>query len=329
MPDLPDYFQITPEGWENLRSEWFDAKCKERDNDPVLIGQELQIQYLASGSPRFDVSLLASLLSCIRPPEKVLHVAFSGREALFSESDTGALYVFSHPKPGHSYVIGADSASGTANDRSGTAKPSKSSFVVLDTTDHPHKYEVVATFQSSQLDPGHFARLLGTMAEHYNQALLNPETSGPGVATLTALIGSGHETPIYIKLAKQRRSDPDAEGHHWRLGFNTGERTRPLLEKALSDYLPVTDIADARIHSELLTYTWQTTPGGTVRGKAAPGCNDDLVISLGLAIVAADQNYGLSENQPISRLSVDEMLDSYRSGGLQFEDVLRLIREGK
>ncbi|MCK9598434.1 MAG: hypothetical protein M0R06_05295 [Sphaerochaeta sp.] len=323
---LPDYFRITPPGWERYRSPWFDAKCKERNNDPVKVGQELQIAYLASGSPRFDAELLAKAANTVRKPLRSLNVSFVGDKVRYTQAEEGSFRLYAEPQAGHVYTIGADPSSGTANEAGSSNTHSLCGFVVTDTTYYPKHPQVVAVFSSGQLDPGWQALVIADVAKKHNKALVVPEINGPGTALLTSLIGSGHRKPMYSRIYSQERSAPGENGEYFRLGWNNNAQTRPLMEKAIADYLAVTPICDSRLLDELQTFVW-TLAGNTMRGKATPGCHDDLVISLGLSLVGGERLHGKREPEPEEVVTFDDLVAQARDGKLTMEDVVRRIVE--
>jgi hypothetical protein len=254
-------------------------------------------------------------------PIRRFNPIFLADRVQFTLDPTGGLCVYKDPEPGHSYTVGADCASGSANEPGQRdTTHSKCGFVVTDTTFYP-KVEVAAVFSASQLDPGWLALLATEVAKLYHQAMVCPETNGPGVAMLTAFLGSGHKKPMYTKLYRQKRSGPDENGDYYRLGWNNNATTRPLMEKFIADALRTTPIRDSRLIDQLQTFVWTIT-GQTIRGKAAPGCHDDLVISLGLSIAAGEQWRGLRTGEPAVELSFDTLVSEAREGKMTMEEVV-------
>jgi hypothetical protein len=126
---------------------------------------------------------------------------------------------------------------------------------------------------------------------------------------------------MYTKLYRQKRSGPDENGDYYRLGWNNNATTRPLMEKFIADALRTTPIRDSRLIDQLQTFVWTIT-GQTIRGKAAPGCHDDLVISLGLSIAAGEQWRGLRTGEPAVELSFDTLVSEAREGKMTMEEVV-------
>lgn len=323
----PDCFNISPPNWKRLRSPWFDRKVVEKNNDPVLIGQELQIEYLASGSPRFNSAVLEALRVTLSQPVKTFRPVFVADTVQLIEEAGGPLHVFALPKPGNSYVVGADAASGEAGGTSSQPRASKTGIVVTDTTEFPKAASVAATLSSAQLEPANAAQLITLLCRMYNNALAVPEINGPGIAVLQALKGKGQKKPMYSFIYRQERSSPDAQGQTFRLGWFNNTSTRPILEKQISDYLTRLRVSDYRLLDELMSFIW-TVVGDTVRGKAAKGCNDDLVISLGLSLLGAERWRGKRTAEPESSMTADKLREAMDERALTTEEVLYAMMRG-
>lgn len=328
MPKYPDCFNISPPNWKRLRSPWFDRKVIEKNNDPMLIGQELQIEYLASGSPRFDSAVLEALRVTLSEPVKTFRPVFVADTVQLIEEAGGPLHVFALPQPGHTYTIGADAASGEAGSGTlGHSRASKTGIVVTDNTDFPRKVSVVATMSSAQLEPANAAQLIALLGRMYNNALAVPEVNGPGIAVLQALKGKGQKKPMYHFIYRQERTRPDAQGQTFRLGWCNNNSTRPILEKQISDYLTKLRIADYRLLDELMSFIW-TVVGDTVRGKAAKGCNDDLVMSLGLSLLGAERWHGKRTTEKPSAITADKLREAMQERAMTAEEVLYAMTRG-
>ena len=282
---LPDFFNITAPDYQKYRSPWFDKKCKEFENEPMKVAQELQIQYVATGSSRFGADVLELAGNTIRSPLWKGQFVGEGTGTAISPSDDGPFLVFSWPKPKHRYVVGADTAAGHVT--APGEHHSKTAFVVLDTSNWPTG-EVVATFSFSQLDPARFAYILAWVCTEYNGAYLVPENKGPGVATLEVLckLPTG---PVYPFVYRTRTSSQD-----FIPGFVTSSANRPILEQVIGEHLASDRILDKRLLDELGTFVWAMN-GATLRGQAERGCNDDMVISYGLVLVGGKQHNGIDQ----------------------------------
>lgn len=313
-----------PEDFRDYRSPWFDQKCDERQNDPVLIGQELQIEYVGAGDPRFGASNIEEAEKTVVDPVKQLIVEPLRGKLEYTESINGTLLTFKDPEPKHSYVIGVDPASGQSEKGKGARIRSRSGIVVLDSTNWPEEPEVVATFQSPQMDPGWLSRLTADLAMKYNGALVCPETNGPGPAVIVTLLGSGTGKPMYVHLYTQQRSAPDQQGRRFRFGWNNNNQTRPLMEQAIANSLLKTRVCDQRIIDELITFVWHVS-GSEARGKADRGFTDDLVIAFGLALLAAERWNGERKDEETGKVLWDDLLDEYRRGERDFKSMVDVL----
>lgn len=317
---------LLPPDFRLYRSPWFDAKSEERNYDPVAIGQELQIEYLTSGSPRFSVEDMAVAARTVSDPIERRKIEFvDGQMVVRGEQEFGELWIFERPVPGNSYVLAIDPSSGNAN-RSGKqgskVVTSQTSLMVLNTAEFPKRAAVAAYFQSRQLDPGWTARL-GTMLGHeYNHALMIFEVTGLGQAVLVTLIGSGQKRAMYDRFYYQKRSKPDEKGRDHRVGWWNNTATRPLLEQAIADNLLVVDVRDSRVMEQLQAFVWSYS-GSELQGRAQEGYNDDGVITLGLALIGSEQCKGVVNERGEPEKDWSDVLDAHRLGSKKYEDILR------
>jgi hypothetical protein len=102
------------------RSIWYDAECERRADDPAAVAQELDIDYLKSGSPYFDNSVIQSRYIAA-PSEIGDKYAFEvyedpagKKEIITIESEKGGVSVLSDPEDTHEnrYCVGCDVAEG-------------------------------------------------------------------------------------------------------------------------------------------------------------------------------------------------------------------------
>lgn len=135
----------------------------------------------------------------------------------------GSLTIFTEPKPGRTYVIGADPSEGVGRDHSAAV------VVELDGI----KPKVVAIYADDRCPPDDFAYLLMELAEKYNHAAVVVERNNHGHAVLAVL------KRIYDEEVLYRPTDPLTltQKESARLGFQTNAATKPLILHALSEAL--------------------------------------------------------------------------------------------
>jgi hypothetical protein len=152
-----------PEGYDfvldgKIRSPWYDSECA-RMPIPRLIGQELDIDYIASGSMFFDPKMLRECReSCLAPLHRGDLVSNPDKtDVRWVESLTGSIKIWVNLSPGASlppsdawYAMGTDIASGTEGDVSSNS---------VSTVCNRQTGMVVAELVSNACSPDEFAEL--------------------------------------------------------------------------------------------------------------------------------------------------------------------------
>jgi hypothetical protein len=238
-----------------------------------------------AGRARFDQARLARWFA---QHEAVTHdlrledVGLEKRPVAVPRLDgAGPLKIFVPPAKSRGYVIGIDSAQGIdVSERGAEPNPDYSVAHVMDTKTG----QQVAIYRE-RIDTAEFGRVVVALAQLYDNAFLNPETTGVGLATLKAILSAGY--PASLIYHRDRAPDNMEPKTTVELGWNTTQSTRPmiisaietsLLEQSSHLYDPVA------IHEHRIFQT-------SVKGKpqAPPGHHDDCVFAHGLALVALEQ----------------------------------------
>lgn len=165
-----------------VRSPWYDNECK-RTPIQSLIAQELDMDFLGSGSPYFNREVVENHKAqfAISPAAigEFIYDPFTGQpaEIAFAESDTGlgrfCLWLplaGRRPPVAGRYVIGADVSQGTG------AKSSSSVACVY----CKYSGEKVARFKANDLSAEDFGAAAVAIARWFNNAQLCWERNGPG-----------------------------------------------------------------------------------------------------------------------------------------------------
>jgi hypothetical protein len=207
--EFPPDYKFILDG--KLRSPWYDNECR-RTPILALIAQELDIEYLGSGSQFFDAELLRGLQPFIRSPRWIGELdfdPFSLEAKTFIPSDRGRLRVWCEldgrgfPLTTGDFVIGGDIATGTG------ASNSCLSAVNLQTG------EKVAEFVSSRINPDELAKMALAMAHWLasldgRPAMLIWEANGPGREFGARILAEGFSNIWYRRnedSAAARASD--------------------------------------------------------------------------------------------------------------------------
>lgn len=178
----------------------------------------------------------------------------------------GDLLVWEKPLKGFLYTIGCDPAEGIGEDNS-----------VIEVL-NAHTGEQVAEFATNSVKPDILAGYLMEIGNYYNKGFIVLEINNHGLAVLNAI---KHK---YYNIYRREVFDKNSREYKQALGWQTSQRTKPLLIDALEEAIRVLDVKINSVTTikELKTFV-QTDEQGK-QGFGAEGSNkDDRVIALGLA----------------------------------------------
>jgi len=212
---------------------------------------------LTAGIPYFEAEVLERLRTGIRTPIRVIEPTAAGIAL------GGYLHIFEEPSPGERYVCGVDISYGLEGDNTVAQ--------IINWRTGLHVASAVGKWR-----PEVAADLLAQWCEYYRRAYMGPEANGGGgqyfLRRLQAIGYYDSSVLYYRDLEEARRKGRPPEDAGW----ITDGSNRPLmldeLEEALRRGFSVT--YDEFTIGEMGTFTM-------IRGKAqaAPGCNDDSVLS--------------------------------------------------
>lgn len=234
--------------------------------------------FVATGRPFFRPEQMLPFGKYVRKG----HLGVVTPDGEWSQQTKGWLEVFQYPKPGHTYLIGADSSMGLEEDDRGKS-PSSSAAEVLDmeTLEQVAEYD----FRSP---PHIFAAHLAGIGRFYNTALQVPEVQSSGG-------GGGRELLVYL-----RETYGYWNIHHWKhpdrvnrqdsqlLGWETTSKTRPRM---LARMREVVLEQSAIIHSKRLLAQLENFGYSDAGRTEALSGHDDLLFAWGIALVSRFENY--------------------------------------
>lgn len=263
-------------GTKQVRSPWYDAECVRRAATPLSIGQELDIDYVTSGSPAFSTQYLKTLRASageVTPKSYNLH------GGVWMPNENGKFNIIRKPRPDCQYAIGADAAEGVEGGDYCAAPVLNRHTMNIDAYYH---------FRTT---PDHFAYDLMTLGYMYGGrdkdrgALLAIETNSIGSGTAIECDNQGYPN-MYYHVNEHMANKKVTQ----RLGWLTTRMTKKVLvsqiESFLHDCVQFGYFVPLAIVDELLTFVVRGTRGEHVKYEADSGCNDDLVMSLGIALMA-------------------------------------------
>lgn len=253
-------------------SSWFRAETKGMTQREIA--QEYECAFLASGDTFFTPELMGWVSERLAP------------ESTLEEG----LQVYAAPKPGASYIMSVDSATGKSFDRCGF-----------------HVFEVESMDQVAEYNartvPDPFAHECDRVGRQYNNALMVVESNAVGLAVLEHLKLLAYPNLFYSKKgakAGDRLGDPGnaAEGSmspSYVHGISTQGTNRSFMLNKLDELMRsrAMTLRSIRFRTEMETFIWNNG-----RPEAKGGKRDDLIMAAAFAAWVRDNLYGGVYNTP-------------------------------
>jgi hypothetical protein len=262
-------------GFNTVRLHWTvhpERNQTWRDEQEILLGakgaaQECDCDFVSSGDSVIDPQLL------------MFYKESFVQEPLEKTGFDGNLWKWEYPDYQKSYMVVADVARGDSTDYSAAQ--------VIDIVN-----SVQVAEYKGKLDTKDFGNFLVSLATDYNEALLVIENANIGWAVIQQVIDRGYKNLFYmskdlkyVDVEHQMHNKFRAEERGMVAGFSTTSKTRPLIISKLDDYFREKSITirSNRLIEELFTFVWNNN-----RAEAMRGYNDDLVMSLSIALWVRD-----------------------------------------
>lgn len=265
-------YKLTPEQMNSYR--WLlKQKCQ---NDTNIRSQEYPCNpleaFIYSGRPRFNIEILSAM-----PVDKPLRgtlapAARMSRKIIFHQDPQGDVYRWEEPVPGHSYIIGVDTAEGLIP--TGSKKPDATVVQVFDRT--MGGIQVAKIY--GQISEDELVDPLVLLCEYYNGAWCVIENNNTGKMVARDM-GKKYDKQ---RLYKEHDED-DPQRRSKRIGFRTHGTNRRQWVGKLASFLNdrAFTIRDDKTVSEMVHF--HITEGG--RAEAAIGFHDDHVSAMWLVCV--------------------------------------------
>lgn len=255
---------------------WYDSlpmgqaeKAEQYPNDP-------QEAFLLSGNPFFDIHALKWYTTDAKSPEpeRFRFVPYTDKtsKAALKKDDAGPLTVYVRPQADRSYAIGADVATGSGEDFSVAA--------VIDLADGTPVAELYM-----KADYEDFSEQLHFLGKWYNTARLAVEKGGGYGDVVISHLRDGHKgRQPYPRMYRHRSWDHPTRPTTVQLGYPMNQKTRAHVVSALSDWIneQLLPWMTPRWLNESRTFVYRETKPSP---RAADGCNDDVVMAWGIALV--------------------------------------------
>jgi len=269
-PEHVSDLQVDPKTGKHT-SSWFRRETK--GFSKRQIAQEYECEFLASGDTFFD----AELMDLVDQSVHQLGI------------DEG-LQVYAEPVPGQRYILGVDSATGAAFDRS--------SVQVLNV----ESMEQVAEY-SALAKPKEFAAKVVEMGTAYNFGLLVVENNAVGLSVIEHLKMAAYPNLFYTRkgakagdaLGQSSSSSEGSLGDEYVHGVSTQGSNRSFMLNKLEELIrtKVMTIHSPRFRAEMGTFIWQHG-----RPEARGGYRDDCILAAAFAVWIRDNLYGSVYSSP-------------------------------
>jgi len=294
-----------------VRSPWYDAEAERRT--AADLAQEVDIDYLRSGSPFFDIQSLKkqrpwTLITRNSPGEPIPYGSYikarilevNGAVVMREEPATSWVRLYELPSTWCQYAIGADTSEGLA-------KSDESYCVVRD----KYTCNVVASF-NALLPPEEFAYRLWLLGKYYNGALVAPENNNHGYTTCLEYNNLGGNL-YYTK-------DDAGKGTEKR-GWTTTARNRPVILDALAADIKrgFFELRDEILIRQCETFVRNEKKGG--KPEADGSFLDDGVMALaisGQVIIEHPYKAKSTERHSKQRAYIEDLKGKRRNAGIGF-----------
>lgn len=188
-----------------LRSPWYDKKCKDLHWLPALVASELDLNDQGSESQFFDAAFLEEAKKHCTPPDLRGELDFDRdtcEPRQFLDRPQGLIQLWcllpnGRPVDGRTYTVGFDIAAGTG--------ASNSTFAVTD----DQTGEKVAAYANPAIMPHEFAKLGVAVAKFFHNALMIWEANGPGRIFGNVVIELGYREIYFDLNERQLVPSPD------------------------------------------------------------------------------------------------------------------------
>lgn len=289
-------------GWNEGQIQWRRETLKTKcGNDEAKFDQEYpeseQVAFLTSGSPRFNVAIVAEMLrtaedswKCMERGEKghgqLGHLRKSGTGIHFMATPEDSwLWMIEPPTRGRSYILPCDPMTGEQS--IGAKVRDRHAPCIIrgpyaDEFGQVHVPEVVAVLHDAEgcrWEMDVLADRMAILHEWYGACMVVPEVNK--AMDLIPLLRARNVAPLYHRPMKPDASNPSQKQKA--VGFYTSESTRNLWVNALAE--AIRENAIECLYPQAIR-DWQTfivTESG--RAEAAPKKFDDWCASVGIGLL--------------------------------------------
>ena len=253
------------------RSPWYDMECER--NSAQIIAQELDVDYLASGNPYFDLQAVSKQEEWILSDEtaglgkyEIGLLARVDGKIKFRPNRNGLIRIYEHPGPLTQATAVCDPAEGLEHgDKTAIAVRCKKTGNLL-----------AACY--GKIAPDEAGELVKMLSLYYNGALCGAEQGGYGLVINQFLWEEG----CNVFRDVETRHGGEKEGK--KLGFNTKRHRAEMLKLAEEEIRnDAVEIRDRDLKTEMLNFINKDG-----KAQAAQGACDDFIFAWSMAGMMAN-----------------------------------------
>lgn len=293
---VPFNFKITKEEKEIIKRNpsvteanlvWRRLKVLEylSDNEDSLLGPEERFKqdfpcndeeaFLNTGLPVFDSYIINALINNLNNSRPAIITHRLKFKSFHVEQYSSNLVVYSPPRAGKKYFIGADVSEGLAD---GDA----SSAYIMDS-----EYNQVGKWHG-KIDPDEFGHLLIGLAEFFNDAFITVEKNNMGHTTVNTIKSEGYSRQFRIVKTDERTNEKTEK-----IGWETNKKTKQqMLNEALADVRDGrSNIKDVKLAEEMSLLSRADNGDVVLNGR-------DRVVAFCLALMGRKHYHSAIEVKP-------------------------------
>lgn len=265
--DEEKWEKLIKEGWKP-RSPWYLRMCRQFNNDPQKIAQELDVSFLGSDS------------TVVAPEYIEMQRNLNVREPLYVDNILEDLWVWKEPIEGHRYLMSIDNSRGSSDDATALE------IIDMDGFDDGLPCVEQVLEYNGKMTGDAIGELAYKYAMWYNMAyIIVEDIGGYGSATLLTLMNLEYpnlyyDDPTLKKYTSQNEATPLQVTPDGLPGFHSSSVRFQMLSKFAN--LVTTNqfkIRSKRVCTELDTWIFKN---GRIDHK--DGCHDDTLTCLAMGL---------------------------------------------
>jgi len=230
-----------------------------------------EVSFVSSGRGVFSAALIQRRLDEIKNFKmKAEGSLIEDQGKVKATKDGGAWQIYEWPQDSHTYIVSADPAGG--------GRSKDDDFACIQVFDRCTEHQVAEFYD--KVPPDRLADEMAKASKLYNNALVAPESNGPGLVTIHQIMTSHPNVFIYRRFAQPGQV---AGSETKLLGYSTNVKTRHYLFGQFESAVRREEVKifSKRLLGEMLTLIRSK---GTGRPEASPGYHDDACVAFAIAM---------------------------------------------